>query len=481
MLTTLLPLSTALRHFSTRQVALNNSLITKVCACNAICATSSFSTSRNRCAGPPVQSTGGKKVYVRDKPVMNIGTIGHVDHGKTTLTAAITKILSQSNQTEMKTYDQIDSTPEEKKRGITINSTIVTYETEARKYGHIDCPGHKDYIKNMITGTAQMDGCILVVAATDGAMPQTREHILLAKQIGVEKMVVFINKADASDDEMLELVEMEVRELLAQYGFDADDTPFIKGSALCALEGKDPEIGEKKIKELLDTCDVYLPVPLRDLDKPFFLPVEHVMSITGRGTVVTGKMQTGVIKKGDDCEVIGFNKISKAQIIGVEMYRQILEQAQAGDQVGCLVKGGKKEDLKRGIFVVKPGSYPISNHAEAKVFFTSEKEGGRNKAFMKNFYGNMFSYTWNMNTYFELIDKDMAMPGEDCKVNVKMQKKMGLKTGQRFTIRGSGADGSVTLGYGVVTDLLPDINFEDLQADLLAAKKAKRKQEQAAG
>ena len=322
-----------------------------------------------------------------------------------------------------------------------------------------------------------MDGCILVVAATDGAMPQTREHILLAKQIGVEKMVVFINKADASDEEMLELVEMEVRELLDQYGFDADNTPFIKGSALCALEGKSPEIGSQKIRELLDAIDSYIPVPVRDLDKPFFLPVEHVMAITGRGTVVTGKLQTGTIKKNDECEIIGFNKSFKAQIIGVEMYRQILEQAQAGDQVGCLIKGGKKDDLKRGVFVVKPGTYPLNNHVEAKVFFVSEKEGGRKKAFMKTFYGATFSYTWNMNTYFELVDKEMVMPGEDARVNLKMQKKMGMREGQRFTIRGAGQDGSVTQGYGVVTKILDDINFEDLQAERLAVKKAKIKEE----
>jgi elongation factor Tu len=332
-----------------------------------------------------------------------------------------------------------------------------------------------------LQGTAQMDGCILVVAATDGAMPQTREHILLAKQIGVEKMVVFINKADASDEEMLELVEMEVRELLAQYGFDADNTPFIKGSALCALESKSPEIGSDRIKELLDACDNYLPIPTRDLDKPYFLPVEHVFSITGRGTVVTGKLQTGVIKKGDEAEVVGFNRVSKAQIIGVEMYRQILDQAQAGDQVGCLVKGGKKEDLKRGAFVVKPGTYPLGNHAEAKVFFVSEKEGGRSKAFMKTFFANMYSYTWNMNTYFELKDKEMVMPGEDARVSLKMQKKMGLKVGQRFTIRGGATDGTVTLGYGVITEALPDVSFEDMQAELAAVKKAKKKEEKAMG
>uniref|UniRef100_K1QPP2 Elongation factor Tu, mitochondrial n=1 Tax=Magallana gigas TaxID=29159 RepID=K1QPP2_MAGGI len=473
-MSTMLPLSTALRQFSSRQVTLNNSFLAKVCASHV----KSFSTSHHRNAGPPTKA-GGKTVYVRDKPVMNIGTIGHVDHGKTTLTAAITKILSESNQAQARSYEEIDSSPEEKKRGITINSTLVTYETENRKYGHIDCPGHKDYIKNMITGTAQMDGCILVVAATDGAMPQTREHILLAKQIGVERMVVFINKADASDEEMLELVEMEVRELLAQYGFDADNTPFIKGSALCALEGKNPELGKERIKELLEQCDFYLPVPTRDLDKPFFLPVEHVMSITGRGTVVTGKLQTGVIKKGEESEVIGFNKMFKAQIIGVEMYRQILEQAQAGDQVGCLIKGGKKDDLKRGVFVVKPGTYPLNNHAEAKVFFVSEKEGGRSKAFMKKFYANVFSYTWNMNTSFELVDKDMVMPGEDAKVNLKMQKKMGLKEGQRFTIRGGGNDGSVTVGYGVVTKIMDEVNFDDMQAELISAKKAKKKLEKA--
>jgi elongation factor Tu len=289
-----------------------------------------------------------KKVFDRNKPHCNVGTIGHVDHGKTTLTAAITKVLADQKLAEAKKYQDIDNAPEEKARGITINVAHIEYQTENRHYGHTDCPGHADYIKNMITGAAQMDGAILVVAATDGVMPQTREHLLLAKQIGVEHLVVFINKVDAADKEMVELVEMEIRELMSQMGFDGDNVPIVSGSALCALEGKNPEMGSEAITQLLKEIDSYIPTPVRELDKPFLLPVEHVYSIPGRGTVVTGRLERGVLKKGNDCEFVGYNKVMKSTVTGVEMFHQILEEAQAGDQVGALVRGVKRDDIKRG-------------------------------------------------------------------------------------------------------------------------------------
>lgn len=289
-----------------------------------------------------------KKVFERSKPHCNVGTIGHVDHGKTTLTAAITKVLADKKLAAAKKYADIDNAPEEKARGITINVAHIEYQTESRHYGHTDCPGHADYIKNMITGAAQMDGAILVVAATDGVMPQTREHLLLAKQIGVEHIVVFINKVDAADKEMAELVEMEIRELMTEMGFDGENVPVILGSALCALDGTKPEIGSEAILQLLDQIDKYIPTPIRDLDKPFMLPIEHVYAIPGRGTVVTGRLERGVLKKGADCEFIGHNKVLKSTVTGVEMFHQILEEAQAGDQLGALVRGLKRDDIKRG-------------------------------------------------------------------------------------------------------------------------------------
>lgn len=289
-----------------------------------------------------------KKVFERTKPHCNVGTIGHVDHGKTTLTAAITKVLAEQKLAQARKYTDIDNAPEEKARGITINVAHVEYQTENRHYGHTDCPGHADYIKNMITGAAQMDGAILVVAATDGVMPQTREHLLLAKQIGVGHLVIFINKVDAADSEMVELVEMEIRELLTEMGFDGDNIPVIQGSALCALEGKNPEIGSESILKLLEAVDSYIPTPIRELDKPFFLPVEHTYSIAGRGTVVTGRLERGILKKGAECEFVGYNKVLKSVVTGVEMFHQILDEAHAGDQVGALVRGLKRDDIKRG-------------------------------------------------------------------------------------------------------------------------------------
>lgn len=289
-----------------------------------------------------------KKIFERTKPHCNVGTIGHVDHGKTTLTAAITKVLADKKLAQAKRYQDIDNAPEEKARGITINVAHIEYQTEARHYGHTDCPGHADYIKNMITGAAQMDGAILVVAATDGVMPQTREHLLLAKQIGVEHLVVFINKADAADAEMVELVEMEIRELLSEMGFDGEKIPVVTGSALCALEDKNPEIGSESVLKLLNEVDAYIPTPVRELDKPFLLPVEHTYSIPGRGTVVTGRLERGVLKKGSDCEFVGFSKAFKSTVTGIEMFHQILPEAQAGDQLGALVRGVKREDIRRG-------------------------------------------------------------------------------------------------------------------------------------
>lgn len=291
-----------------------------------------------------------KKVFERNKPHCNVGTIGHVDHGKTTLTAAITKVLADKKLAEAKKYAEIDNAPEEKARGITINVAHIEYQTDARHYGHTDCPGHADYIKNMITGAAQMDGAIMVVAATDGVMPQTREHLLLAKQIGVQHLVVFINKVDAADKEMVELVEMEIRELLTEMGFDGENVPIVSGSALCALEGKNPEIGSEAVIKLLNEIDNYIPTPEREFDKPFLLPVEHTYSIPGRGTVVTGRLERGTLKKGAECEFVGYNKVMKSTITGIEMFHQILEEARAGDQLGALVRGVKRDDVRRGGF-----------------------------------------------------------------------------------------------------------------------------------
>lgn len=291
-----------------------------------------------------------KKIFERIKPHCNVGTIGHVDHGKTTLTAAITKVLAEQKLAKLRQYAEIDNAPEEKARGITINVAHIEYQTESRHYGHTDCPGHADYIKNMITGAAQMDGAILVVAATDGVMPQTREHLLLAKQIGVQHIVIFINKVDAADKEMVELVEMEIRELLTEMGFDGDNIPIVCGSALCALEGKNPEIGSEAIMKLLKAVDSYIPTPVRELDKPFLLPVEHTYSIAGRGTVVTGRLERGILKKGVECEFVGYSKTLKSVVTGVEMFHQILDEAHAGDQLGALVRGLKRDDIKRGMF-----------------------------------------------------------------------------------------------------------------------------------
>nr|AEE61709.1 unknown [Dendroctonus ponderosae] len=416
-----------------------------------------------------------KKVFARDKPHCNVGTIGHVDHGKTTLTAAITKVLSDQKLAKARGYADIDNAPEERARGITINVAHIEYQTESRHYGHTDCPGHADYIKNMITGTAQMDGAILVVAATDGVMPQTREHILLAKQIGVKDIVVFINKVDTADAEMVELVEMEIRELLTEMGFDGDNIPIITGSALCALEGKQPEIGKDAILKLLAAVDAHIPTPIRDLDKPFLLPVENTYSIPGRGTVVTGRVERGIIKKGSECEFVGFNKVLKSTVTGIEMFHQILDEAQAGDQLGALVRGIKRDDIKRGMVLAKPGTVKCYDHIETQVYILNKEEGGRAKPFTSYIQLQMFCRTWDSAVQVLVPDKEMVMPGEDSRFILRMIKPMVLEQGQRFTLR----DGSVTLGTGVVTKILPKLK-EDQREELTEGKKAREKRAKAA-
>ncbi|XP_040829077.1 elongation factor Tu, mitochondrial isoform X2 [Ochotona curzoniae] len=383
------------------------------------------------CRGLAVEA---KKAYVRDKPHVNVGTIGHVDHGKTTLTAAITKILAEGGGAKFKKYEEIDNAPEERARGITINAAHVEYSTAARHYAHTDCPGHADYVKNMITGTAPLDGCILVVAANDGPMPQTREHLLLAKQIGVEHIVVYVNKADAvQDSEMVELVELEIRELLTEFGYKGEETPVIVGSALCALEQRDPELGVKSVQKLLDAVDTYIPVPTRDLEKPFLLPIESVYSIPGRGTVVTGTLER------------------------IEMFHKSLERAEAGDNLGALVRGLKREDLRRGLVMAKPGSIQPHQKVEAQVYILSKEEGGRHKPFVSHFMPVMFSLTWDMACRVILPPgKELAMPGEDLKLSLILRQPMILEKGQRFTLR----DGNRTIGTGLVTDT-PAMTEED--------------------
>ncbi|XP_050811868.1 elongation factor Tu, mitochondrial [Gopherus flavomarginatus] len=393
-----------------------------------------------------------KKTYVRDKPHVNVGTIGHVDHGKTTLTAAITKILAEAGGAKFKKYEEIDNAPEEKARGITINASHVEYATANRHYAHTDCPGHADYVKNMITGTAPLDGCILVVAATDGQMPQTREHLLLAKQIGVQHIVVYINKADAVEDqEMLELVELEIRELLSEFGYDGEKTPVIVGSALCALEHRSPELGLNSILKLLDAVDTHIPLPARELDKPFLLPIESIYSIPGRGTVVTGTLERGIVRKGEECEFVGHNRNLRSVVTGIEMFHQNLERAEAGDNLGALVRGLKREDVRRGMVMCKPGSIKPHQKIEAQVYILSKEEGGRHKPFVSNYMPVMFSLTWDMACRTILPPgKEMVMPGEDTALTLTLRQPMVLEEGQRFTLR----DGNRTIGTGVVTKTL---------------------------
>lgn len=417
-----------------------------------------------------VRGYAEKKVYERTKPHCNVGTIGHVDHGKTTLTAAITKVLADKKLAKAKSYAQIDNAPEEQKRGITINVAHIEYQTDNRHYGHTDCPGHADYIKNMITGTSQMDGAILVVAATDGAMPQTREHLLLAKQIGISHIVVFINKVDAADAEMVDLVEMEIRELMTEMGYDGDNIPVVKGSALCALEGKNQEIGANAVLKLLEEVDKYIPNPVRELDKPFFLPVETVYSIPGRGTVVTGRLERGTIKKGQEVEFVGYGTNLKSTVTGIEMFHQILEEAHAGDQLGALVRGVKRDDVKRGMVMAKPGTQKSFDHCETQVYMLTKEEGGRLRPLIPYAVAHMFSKTWDTAVRVHIPDKEMLMPGEDAKLELRMFRRFVLEQGQRFTLR----DGSTTIGTGVVTKVLPLLS-EDARAALTESKKTREK------
>eukprot|EP00112_Aurelia_sp_Birch-Aquarium-sp1_P014895 Seg3249.1 transcript_id=Seg3249.1/GoldUCD/mRNA.D3Y31 product="Elongation factor Tu mitochondrial" protein_id=Seg3249.1/GoldUCD/D3Y31 len=393
-----------------------------------------------------------KRVFDRTKPHVNIGTIGHVDHGKTTLTAAITKTLADTGSAKYKKYDDIDNAPEEKARGITINASHVEYETENRHYGHIDCPGHADYIKNMITGAAQMDGGILVVAATDGQMPQTREHLLLANQVGVKNLVVFINKADAVDDkEMLDLVELEMREILTEYGYDGDNTPVIIGSALCALEDRERVMGHDAIVKLLEAVDSHIPTPTRDLDKPFLLPVEDTFSISGRGTVVSGRIERGIINKGDEVEITGQGVTLKTTVTGLEMFHKQLDHGEAGDNLGALVRGIKREDVKRGMVVCAPGSIKSYTKFDAQVYILKKEEGGRHKPFVSNYTPQIYVRTADVAAAITLPEgTSFVMPGDDAKFTMALMHPLPIELGTRFTLR----EGSRTVGTGVVVNLI---------------------------
>jgi elongation factor Tu len=393
-----------------------------------------------------------KGKFERTKPHVNVGTIGHVDHGKTTLTAAIATVLSKKFGGEAKAYDQIDAAPEEKARGITINTAHVEYETAARHYAHVDCPGHADYIKNMITGAAQMDGAILVCSAADGPMPQTREHILLARQVGVPYIIVFLNKCDLVDDaELLELVEMEVRELLSKYEFPGDDLPIIKGSARMALEGQPGEMGEECIIRLADALDTYIPTPERAVDGAFLMPVEDVFSISGRGTVVTGRVERGIIKVGEEIEIVGIIDTVKTTCTGVEMFRKLLDQGQAGDNVGLLLRGTKREDVQRGQVLAKPGSIKPHNHFTGEIYVLSKDEGGRHTPFFNNYRPQFYFRTTDVTGSIELpADKEMVMPGDNVSITVKLISPIAMEEGLRFAIR----EGGRTVGAGVVAKIL---------------------------
>jgi elongation factor Tu len=389
-----------------------------------------------------------KAKFERNKPHCNIGTIGHVDHGKTSLTAAITKVLAKKGQAKESKYDEIDGAPEEKARGITISTAHVEYETGNRHYAHVDCPGHADYVKNMITGAAQMDGAILVVSAADGPMPQTREHILLARQVGVPSLVVFLNKVDQVDDEeLLELVEMEVRELLSLYEYPGDDIPIIRGSALNVLNGTD----EQCIEELMNAVDSYIPQPVRELDKPFLMPIEDVFSISGRGTVVTGRIEQGVVKVGEELEIVGIKATEKTICTGVEMFRKLLDSGQAGDNVGVLLRGTKREDVYRGQVLAKPGSITPHTEFEAEIYVLNKEEGGRHTPFFKNYRPQFYFRTTDVTGEIELpAGKEMVMPGDNTKITVKMISPVAMDEGLRFAIR----EGGRTVGAGVVSKIL---------------------------
>ncbi len=393
-----------------------------------------------------------KGKFERTKPHVNIGTIGHVDHGKTTLTAAIATVLSKKGFAQAMAYDQIDKAPEEKARGITISTSHVEYETEARHYAHVDCPGHADYVKNMITGAAQMDGAILVVSAADGPMPQTREHILLARQVGVPSLVVFMNKCDMVDDaELLDLVEMEVRELLTKYEFPGDDTPIIRGSATEALAGKSGQYGEESIQKLMDAVDSFIPTPARPLDKPFLMPVEDVFSISGRGTVVTGRVEQGIVKVGEEIEIVGIKATQKTIVTGVEMFRKLLDQGQAGDNIGALLRGTKREDVERGQVLCAPGSINPHTKFEAEAYILSKDEGGRHTPFFSNYRPQFYFRTTDVTGECQLPDgTEMVMPGDNVKLVVKLICPIAMNEGLRFAIR----EGGRTVGAGVVAKII---------------------------
>ena len=393
-----------------------------------------------------------KEKFERNKPHVNIGTIGHVDHGKTTLTAAITMTLAEAGGAEARAYDQIDAAPEEKARGITISTAHVEYETENRHYAHVDCPGHADYVKNMITGAAQMDGAILVVSAADGPMPQTREHILLARQVGVPALVVFMNKVDQVDDEeLLELVEMEIRELLSSYEFPGDDIPIVKGSALAAVENRDPEIGRDAIRQLMAEVDSYIPTPERPKDLPFLMPIEDVFSISGRGTVVTGRVERGIVKVGEEVEIVGIKDTTKTTVTGVEMFRKLLDSGEAGDNIGALIRGVGREDVERGQVLCKPGSVTPHTKFKAEAYILTKEEGGRHTPFFTNYRPQFYFRTTDVTGVVTLPEgTEMVMPGDNVSVDVELIVPIAMEEGLRFAIR----EGGRTVGAGVVASII---------------------------
>ena len=391
-----------------------------------------------------------KAKFERNKPHCNIGTIGHVDHGKTSLTAAITKVLAKAGGATFTAYDQIDKAPEERARGITISTAHVEYETANRHYAHVDCPGHADYVKNMITGAAQMDGAILVVSAADGPMPQTREHILLARQVGVPALVVFLNKVDMADPDLLELVEMEVRELLTSYQFPGDDIPIIHGSALCALEDRDPEKGEQAILKLMEAVDAYIPQPERPIDRPFLMPIEDVFSISGRGTVVTGRVERGIVRVGEEVEIIGLKATVKTTVTGVEMFRKLLDQGQAGDNIGALLRGTKREDVERGQVLAAPGSITPHTKFKAEAYVLTKEEGGRHTPFFTNYRPQFYFRTTDVTGVVSLPEGvEMVMPGDNVSMDVELIAPIAMDEGLRFAIR----EGGRTVGAGVVAKI----------------------------
>jgi elongation factor Tu len=393
-----------------------------------------------------------KSKFERNKPHCNIGTIGHVDHGKTSLTAAITKVLAKTGGATFTAYDQIDKAPEEKARGITISTAHVEYETQKRHYAHVDCPGHADYVKNMITGAAQMDGAILVVSAADGPMPQTREHILLARQVGVPALVVYMNKVDMVDDpEILDLVELEVRELLTSYQFPGDQIPVIRGSALCALEDKQPEIGEQSVLKLMEAVDEYIPQPQREKDKPFLMPIEDVFSISGRGTVVTGRVERGVIKVGEEIEIVGLKETMKTVVTGVEMFRKLLDQGEAGDNIGALLRGTKREEVERGQVLARPGSITPHTQFHAEAYILTKEEGGRHTPFFTNYRPQFYFRTTDVTGVCKLPEgTEMIMPGDNARMEIELIQPIAMDEGLRFAIR----EGGRTVGAGVVTKIV---------------------------